>query len=398
MISGPFSPKAQPITVVCSDLSGNCLGRALVLAELAQTFGPTKIVGLQSGKARWAPSASSAIPMLERKIGASWGYLGAARWLKRQLLGSKVVVSKPLFSSLGLARLAGVSPDHMLLDIDDWEVGLRSRRAARGLGFRIGQLLNPMELNAYHSTLLLDRLLRDFPHITTSNAWLQEKYGGQVLPHVRDTDWLNPNTVDREAIRAKLEMEGRLWVGFIGTVRPHKGVGQLIEVLGEFHGPDAPGLYVAGVDLTDGYYSELKSEAEAKLGTDRVRFRAPFDFSQLPEQVAPVDVICLPGLNDPGATGQLPAKLMDAMAMGKPVVASGHNDVSRLLDGCGEIVTPGVVQELALALRRVLGDAELRANYGELARRRAESELSYSYGRRIMSALLVQLPTFEGGA
>lgn len=394
--SSTDSSSARPVSVVCADLSLNCLGRALVLAELAALDAPTSIVGVQSADAIWAPAASSPIPIRGRRIESAWDYRSSRRWLNHQLRGTRVIVSKPLQTSLGLVRGVGVRPADMLLDNDDWEPGLRQVRAARGLWFRCSQLLRPEVLNTYYSTLALDKKLKSYPHVTVSNAFLQSKYGGQVLPHVRDTDFLDPGRVNVPELRAELKMKGRLWVGFIGTVRPHKGVGELVSALSEIQGPDAPGLYVAGVNVEEPYASELLQKAKSLLGPERVKFLPPFPFETLPSQVAPVDVICLPGLDDPGALGQLPAKLMDAMCMGKAIVASGHNDVRTLLDGCGVAITPGNAQELRSALRRLLNDDQLREQYGRKARERAVERLSYQAGARILRSALETVPVFMG--
>lgn len=392
------SSTAHPVSVVCADLSFNCLGRALVLAALAAREAPTRIVGLQSGDRIWGPAQSSALPIVARKVSSALDYPSSRRWLKKQLQGSRVIVSKPLFSSLGLTRWAGVAPEEMLLDNDDWEPGLREVRAARGIWYRSSQFLRPSVLNSYVSTMALDKRLSSFPHGTVSNAFLQSKYGGKVLPHVRDTEFLNPERVNKQALRNQHKMQGRLWVGFIGTVRPHKGVGELVHVLSEFQGGDAPGLYVAGVQLQDGYTRELFEEANQRLGSERVRFLPPFSFDLLPAQVAPVDIICLPGLNEPGALGQLPAKLMDAMCMGKAVVASGHNDIAELLDGCGVTVAPGDRAELSAALKRLLEGHALREHYGAKARERAVEKLSYEAGARILHTVFDSVPVFTGKA
>src|SRR5690606_19680620 len=122
------------------------------------------------------PAQSSAVPIVARKIRGVFDYASSSRWLRQQLLGSRVIVSKPIYSSLGLTRRAGVLPHEMLLDNDDWEPGLRKRRASRGLWFRALQFLNPSVINTNYSTLALDKRLANYPHCTVSNSFLQSKY------------------------------------------------------------------------------------------------------------------------------------------------------------------------------------------------------------------------------
>jgi glycogen(starch) synthase len=70
----------------------------------------------------------------------------------------------------------------------------------------------------------------------------------------------------------------------------------------------------------------------------------------------------------------------EAMAHGKPVVASAVGGLLDLVvDGeTGLLVPPGDVAGLRDALRRLLGQADLRRRLGDAARRRAEEQLSWA--------------------
>ncbi len=301
--------------------------------------------------------------------------------------GTKVIVSKPVYSSLGLVLRAGVSKESLLLDNDDWEMGLRATHGPQGFA-RIFEILNPKKLNGNFSTRYLDRRLKAFPHQLVSNAWLQRRYGGEVLPHVRDTALLDPKLSNIPELRKKLKLGDRFWVGFIGTPRSHKGLDELIEILASFEGKNAPGLYVAGVDFEDKYAAAVHLQALQSLGEKRVRFLPSFPFSELRDHVAPVDCICLPSRDNERARGQLPAKLIDAMSMGKPVVASGHNDIGPLLEGCGVAVPPGNTQAMREGIDLLVHDKELRERYGRRAREKAVSELSVESGMFTLERVL----------
>ena len=83
------------------------------------------------------------------------------------------------------------------------------------------------------------------------------------------------------------------------------------------------------------------------------------------------DVFCLPSF----AEG-VPVVLMEAMALGVPVVTTRVMGIPELVeDGVsGLLVAPGSRGELAGALQRLIDDAQLRAALGEAARRRVEAE------------------------
>ncbi|MBV9604079.1 MAG: glycosyltransferase, partial [Solirubrobacterales bacterium] len=93
------------------------------------------------------------------------------------------------------------------------------------------------------------------------------------------------------------------------------------------------------------------------------------------------DMFCLPSF----AEG-LPGVLMEAMAMGLPVIATRIMGIPEIVeDGVsGRLVAPGRADALAGALLELLGDPELRSSMGKAGRRRVEKEYDI---RRSASAL-----------
>jgi len=209
-------------------------------------------------------------------------------------------------------------------------------------------------------------------------------FGGDVLYHVRDAARIDPARVDASRLRAALGLDDRLWVGFVGTVRPHKGLPDLVEALARFAGPKAPGLLVLGADPGDPVVTEPSDHARRTLGAPRVRIRQPFPDSQLPEHVALADVIATPSRDMPHSRGQLPAKLFDAMAMARPVVATAVNDVREVLGEGGLVVPPADPDALADAIGR-LADATLRRRLGRNGRARLVERYSFPVGRRVLA-------------
>ena len=380
-------PARDPVVVVCSNLSTNCLGRALLLAELAAPRHAASVAGFVCDDHIWQPALDSSIPIRSYPLTHVGQFSSAARWLRQHIAGKKLIVSKPLATSLGLSLLAGARPKQIVLDNDDWELGMRRSAGPHGHRERARELLDPGAINSYGSTWAFDRIATHFPNRIASNSWLARRFGGVVLPHVRDTSFLDPEQTDRDSVRAELGMTGRLWVGFIGTPRPHKGIDALLEALGQLDG-DGPGLYLAGVDVADPYGAELLERARSTVGERRLVVKGLFPFAELPRWVSAADIICLPSGPDPAARGQLPAKLFDAMAMAKPIVAADVNDMARIIDGRGIVVKPADVATLRDALLRLIGDEELRRRLGEGARQRAISSYSYHAGRRILSRTL----------
>jgi glycosyltransferase involved in cell wall biosynthesis len=379
------------VVIVCSNVSNNCLGRALLLADLAKPFASVRIAGVNlTREPIWPPSSGFDVHVDPIEVRHMFQYPSAARWLRRKLAGAKVVVSKPLETSLGLTRAAGVHNTQLLLDVDDWEVGLFSG-ASRVR--QLWDLVRPSRLNSFPSTQRLDRAITSYPHRTVSNTWLQRRFGGLLLPHVRDTNVLKPDLAAREAARAELDMAGRFWVGFVGTPRKHKGVEVLLEAVQRLD--SGVGLYLAGVDESDEYAQTLLARVRAELPAERLRLVKTFDFRRLGYFLSAADVLAIPSQASEAAAGQIPAKLFDALAVGVPVVVTAINDMPNIVEDTGQVVAPGDTAALELAIRRYRDDPDFHRRCGEAARARALSHYSYDSARQVLEQALSVLPTFE---
>jgi glycosyltransferase involved in cell wall biosynthesis len=383
--------RQAPVAIVCSNTSNNCLGRAMLLADLVRDRAETKVVGFQLQSDPWPPAKDSPVRVVSTPLGSALRYGEAAAWLRRELVGHRVIVSKPMFTSLGVALRAGVSGAEMLLDIDDWEVGLYNTRS----GFSNAvNFANPNRLNSYWSTVHMDKVIPTCRHRMVSNTWLEERYGGTLLPHVRNTDELDPRRVDRQAERARYDMNRHFWIGFVGSLRPHKGVEDLLAAVAL---QDANvGLYIAGAESNHPYGERLLAQARSVLPPERLRVLPAFPLSELPQRLALADVLCMPSREFDAAQGQIPAKLFDAMSMAVPVIATKLNDMPRVLGDGGIIVPPSDPAALAQAVSRLQTDPALRESYGSRARQRAIAEYSYSAGRVALERALAPIEPWRG--
>ena len=100
-------------------------------------------------------------------------------------------------------------------------------------------------------------------------------------------------------------------------------------------------------------------------------------FARVPEFLTVADVVAIPQKRDFASIGQLPAKVFDAMAMAKPIVATNVNDLPQILDGCGWIVEPADPDELATAIAHILSNPKQAYEMGQLARNRCIKKYSW---------------------
>lgn len=81
------------------------------------------------------------------------------------------------------------------------------------------------------------------------------------------------------------------------------------------------------------------------------------------------DLVVIPQAERAASHGQVPAKIFDAMAMPKPIIATNVSDIPEILDGCGWIVEPENPRQLAETIQYVFDHpAEAKQKGKRLAR------------------------------
>jgi glycosyltransferase involved in cell wall biosynthesis len=136
----------------------------------------------------------------------------------------------------------------------------------------------------------------------------------------------------------------------LGALRAHELVRQRFE--------DAH-LVFAG----DG---ETRAEVEGQVGSNAAGVHFLGLRTDVPALLSLADVMLLPSFSD-----AMPMTVLEAMALGVPVIASDVGGVRGMLGEAGVCVPPGDVEALAGAWGRILGDAELRNRLGRAGAARA---------------------------
>jgi glycosyltransferase involved in cell wall biosynthesis len=152
-----------------------------------------------------------------------------------------------------------------------------------------------------------------------------------------------------------------LVVGFVGWLLPIKGPMHLLKAMEgvwqEY--PDVYLLFVGKGELS----VELQAEAFKSSGNGKVRF---LGWRHDVDEILPVlDILVLPSLNE--GMGRV---LVEAMAAGKPVVASNVGGIPDLVRHTynGLLVTPGNAKELAESIKQIIADPEKMSLMGQRGR------------------------------
>jgi glycosyltransferase involved in cell wall biosynthesis len=291
--------------------------------------------------------------------------------------GDVIYASKPRPTSYGLGLLARAQRRRpLLLDIDDWEVGFFYRSSAWG---RVGRFLNLANPNGLPWTWAAERLVRRADALTVGSRFLERRFGGTLIPHVRDTAAWDPARYDAAAARAALGIDDQRIVMFLGTPRGHKGLDDLVEAVGAL----GDGVVLVIIGARPGGRRRPRW-----AGCPFVRSIGEIPFDDVPRYLVAADVVAIPQRLTMDTVGQVPAKLFDAMALGRPIVSTAVSMIPEILDGCGLIVEPGNVGALGAAIRRLLDDSAEAAELGRRARVRCEAEYSFAAARRRLFPLV----------
>jgi glycosyltransferase involved in cell wall biosynthesis len=302
--------------------------------------------------------------------------------LLRRIDGGLIYASKPRPTSFGvglLKRVSGRRP--LLLDIDDWELGFFYR--SRGWG-RLGRALNLSNPNGLAWTWLVERLVPLASGITVASRFLEARFGGTLIPHVRDTEAWDPARYDPRDARARLAAGDRRVVMFLGTPRAYKGVDDLLDAVRRLERRD---VLVALVGAGGRY-----------AGSELVRTTPEVPFDDVPRYLVAADVVVVPQRATSDTIGQVPAKLFDAMALARPIVSTRVSMIPEVLDGCGLVVEPGSPVELARAIGRLLDDPAQARALGARARARCEREYSFAAARARLYPLVEELTARQARA
>ncbi len=322
------------LLILVEDSRDNALGRAYVLWLLAEHLRWTAAIVASRGSEIWQPLAHTrfADACVTISDEESPTLLDMAR------SSDLIVAVKPLPNSFGRGRaLSRRSLRPLLLDVDDPD--LESRMAFGRPGKAIAKAV--LKPNVYWGSLRLRRAARGYP-VLVSNPSLQSYYGGRIVPHAR-----------ADGGAGEFHKSSTPTVAFVGTNRPHKGLGLLRDAAAHVGLP---------LVITDDPPTDVRTN-ERWVG--RTTMQEGLDL------VRRSDLVVLPSMpTDAYSWAQLPAKLIDGMLSARPVIASDLPPLSWAL-GPGAPTFPPGDRESLIARLETYRSPTLRAETGLAARDRA---------------------------
>ena len=363
---GLVSKSRIKISILSYDLSHNCLGRAYILAKILSKKYEVEIMGPKIASDEvWKPVRNDPlikyVPLPSR--------VANIPKILRKINGDIIYAIKPKMTSYGYGLIKKlISKKPLVLDIDDWELGffLDSKKP-----YIVKSCLAFWDINNLFYTFLLEKLVKYADEITVSSSFLQKKFRGVIIPHARDTKLFNPRKCNREKLRKKLRIHNKKVIMFCGTIVKYKGIEDLISSI-DFLKDENIVVILVGTNLNDPYTKSLWEQKKSYL-----KFIGQQPFEKIPEFLSAADLVVLPQKETYSARGQVPAKVFDAMMMGKPIIANNVSDLQNILNGCGIIVESGDIHSLATKIKYIFDNPDIAERMGNTAREKCIREYSY---------------------
>lgn len=192
-------------------------------------------------------------------------------------------------------------------------------------------------------------------------------------PMLTDIECKNENYFERENI-----------ICYAGGVTEQRGITQMVKAVDNL---DVK-LQIAGA-IDDNYQKQL-SVLPGRSKTDFLGFLNREQISDLYNRSKAGMVVLK---NTPNHREALPIKMFEYMAAGIPVIASKFPVWEKIIDevGCGICVDPDSVQEIVVAIKRLIENPDLAMNMGKNGRKAICEK--YSWEMEVKKLLLVYQET-----
>ncbi len=186
------------------------------------------------------------------------------------------------------------------------------------------------------------------------------RYQGQIeiMPQMGvDTQLFTPQIVNNN--------QNKLNIGFLGRLVPEKGIDILLAALSQLHQQGLScRVTICGSGRSE---ADLKQEAERQQISEIVTWKGAVRHEEAPRELGQFDVLVLPSRNIDTWKEQFGHVIIEAMAMGIPVIGSSCGEIPHVIANPNLIFPEEDATALAAILQRAIGDRSwLRemSNYG----------------------------------
>jgi glycosyltransferase involved in cell wall biosynthesis len=174
-----------------------------------------------------------------------------------------------------------------------------------------------------------------------------------------------------QTLARDLGLEGKFVAGYVGT----HGMAHPLETVLEAAGRLRHDQRIAFLLVGDGAARPSLLRERDRLGLKNVVMLEQQPRQRVPALWALCDVALVLLRRSPALVTALPSKMLEAMAMGRPIIVGAEGEAHELAEaaGAGLLVAPEDPQGLAEAIRRLVDDPELRSQFSRRGREWVEA-------------------------
>ena len=290
-----------------------------------------------------------------------------------------LATTPPLFTGVAGAALARLNGAPLVLDVRDlWPAAAVSlRQISDGATLKLAEWL---ERRLYREAAAVVAVTRPFcDHI---DAIRRADPPTTLIPNgTLELFFEAEKGASREALGAA---DGDFLVTFAGTHGIAQGLDSVLEAARLLEG-EARFAFVG-----DGPLKGSLVELATERGVRNVAFHAQVPLDEMPPLLAASDALLVPLSGHPTFRDFVPSKLIDAMAVGRPVVLSAAGEAARIheLAGAGVVADPEDAEALARCVRWLQAHPTEAEEMGRRGREFARTRLRSVQARRLEELLL----------
>lgn len=248
----------------------------------------------------------------------------------------------------------------------------------------------------YHYAGSLNYAKRYFDGLTTITEPLREKICSEFsFPSDQIAVWTSGVDIDHfhplieSELRRELGLDGEFVVFYHGSIHENRGVVELAEAFDFLRDLEEIRLLIVG---GGNQWERLESTVKQKK-LDQVILKPSVPYREIPRWIALADLCAVPLPDHPWWQVSSPLKLMEYLAMGKPILLTdmaAHRTV--IPNDENVFYVSGAVPEIfAEGIRRAFHQRERFAELGKWGRQYAVSELTWEKQAKILKEYLQQV-------
>ncbi|MEB3340408.1 glycosyltransferase family 4 protein [Okeania sp.] len=318
------------------------------------------------------------------------GFVLSAQELLKKITGDIIYASKLKTTTFGIGLIKKIQTSRPLfLDMCDWEMSWHGgddwkynpsiKQLARDILKSNGALRQPD-----HPFYLkrMENLVSQADQVTSNSQFIKKRFGGVYVPMGKDATLFDPSKYDPQESRIKYGLISYRILMFPGAPRPYKGVEDVLVALENLNQSDLR-LVIVGGSPYDDYDKQLMQ----KWGRWIIKIpKCPPNI--MPEIVAAAHIVVVPQRNHLATQAQFPLKLLDGMAMAKPVILTKVADLPQIIGDAGYLVEPNSPEQIAAQIELIFNDLITANAKGIKARERCINYYSIDAMATILSNLI----------